>query len=182
MKEGVIKSQKRNFDWTLVGKATSNLFTDNREYKVDLGDGNIYEYTANVILENLCSQVDDYAWSHSMFSGIGDHEKDSSAITIENGWYISDGGKPKKRVITTRGWKFLGERRGGTKTLIPLKDVKESNPLELAEYAESRKRDKDPAVAWWSNYVLKKRNRIIKQVSHLSQRNQWSLRWSSLVL
>ena len=166
MKEGVIKSRKRNFDGTLVGKATSNPLTDTREYEVDFGDGNYYEYTANVILENLYSQVDDYGRSHSMFSGILDHEKDSSAIPIENSWYISDGGKLKKRVITTKGWKFLVEWRDGTKTWIPLKDLKESNPLELAEYAKSRKIDKEPALAWWSNYVLKKRNRIIKQVSH----------------
>lgn len=44
--------------------------------------------------------------------------------------------------------------------------MKEANPIELAEYAVSRKLEKEPAFAWWINHVLKRRECIIKQVRH----------------
>jgi hypothetical protein len=42
--------------------------------------------------------------------------------------------------------------------------MKESNPVQLAEYAVANKIDLEPAFAWWVPHVLKKRNRIIKKV------------------
>ena len=44
---------------------------------------------------------------------------------------------------------------------MELKDVKEERPIELAEYAVSKKIDYDPDFAWWVHYVFKKRDRII---------------------
>ena len=44
--------------------------------------------------------------------------------------------------------------------------LKESNPLETAQYAKSRKIMNEPAFAWWSPHVLKKALRIIKATTH----------------
>ena len=44
--------------------------------------------------------------------------------------------------------------------------MKESNPIEVAEYCISRGIEKEPALAWWVENYLKKRDQIIKQVSH----------------
>ena len=52
----------------------------------------------------------------------------------------------------------------GSTDEIPLKDLKLSNLVELAEYAVSRRIDKEPAFAWWVRYTLCKRDRIIKEV------------------
>ena len=48
--------------------------------------------------------------------------------------------------------------------LILIKDMKESHPVQLAEYAVQAKISQEPAFAWWVPYVLKKRNRIIAKV------------------
>jgi len=43
-----------------------------------------------------------------------------------------------------------------------LKDLKVSNPVELAEYAVANKIVEEPAFAWWVQQVLRRRDRIIK--------------------
>lgn len=39
--------------------------------------------------------------------------------------------------ISTKGWELEVECWGDTSSLIPLKDLKESNPLKMIEYAIS---------------------------------------------
>ena len=47
---------------------------------------------------------------------------------------------------------------------IPLKELKESYPLQVSEFAVARGLDKMPAFAWWVHYTLKKRDTIIASV------------------
>ena len=58
------------------------------------------------------------------------------------------------------------EWREGTSSWIPLKILKESNRIEVFEYAVAHGIDKKPAFAWWVGHTLKKRDRIIKHVQH----------------
>ena len=45
-----------------------------------------------------------------------------------------------------------------------MKDVKEAYPVQLAEYALQRSITNAPAFAWWTPYVLKKKNIIISKI------------------
>ena len=45
-----------------------------------------------------------------------------------------------------------------------LKDLKESYPLQVVKYAVMQGIDDEPAFNWWVNFVLNKRERIIKLV------------------
>jgi hypothetical protein len=65
---------------------------------------------------------------------------------------------------TTKGWKLLVAWKGGTSSWVPLKDLKESHPIEVAEYALANKILGEPAFNWWARHVLKKRDRIIRKV------------------
>ena len=47
---------------------------------------------------------------------------------------------------------------------LPLKELKESNPVETAKYAVAMDIEKKPAFAWWVKHVLKKQDKIIKKV------------------
>ena len=47
---------------------------------------------------------------------------------------------------------------------MPLKVLKESNPVEVAEYAVARGIDRELAFSWWVPYTLKKRKAIIAVV------------------
>jgi hypothetical protein len=47
---------------------------------------------------------------------------------------------------------------------VPLKDLKASHPIEVAEFARARGIDEEPAFAWWVPYTLRKRDVIISAV------------------
>ena len=52
-----------------------------------------------------------------------------------------------------------------TTTWLDLKYVKEASPIELTEYAVSKKIDDEPDFAWWVNYDFKKQDRIISKAN-----------------
>ena len=66
--------------------------------------------------------------------------------------------KPKK---TTIGWQLLAQFKDGSQQWISLKDFKESNPVEVADYAVAHQLVEEPAFKWWVPHVLKKRKRIL---------------------
>ena len=59
--------------------------------------------------------------------------------------------------------------RDGTRTWLPLKDPKDSNPIDEAEYAEMAGISDEPAFAWWVRHTLKKRDKIIAFVRPQNQ-------------
>ena len=165
LRQGKVVSRKRNHDGTLVGTPHENPTLDSRVYTVDFGDGEYADYSTNVLMENLYAQVDEDGYQFNIFDGIVAHKKLDTALSPENGHYVNKYGV-RKRVITTKGWKIKIQWKNGTSSWVPLSDIKESHPIELAEYAVSRNIHEEPAFAWWVNHVLKKRDRIVKQVRH----------------
>jgi hypothetical protein len=146
----VIKSRSRGPDGEKVGKYHQNPIFDTRAYLVELAD--VDEYMANVIVENLYSQVDDEGHSHLLMKEITDHRKDRTALDQQNGFTMSrNGNRVTKR--TTKGWQHLVEWRDGSTHWISLTDLKDSSPLEVAEYAVANKIDHEPAYAWWIQHV-----------------------------
>jgi hypothetical protein len=75
---------------------------------------------------------------------------------------------PKK---TTRGWKLLCQWKDNSTSWVPLVELKDSNPVELAEYAVANQIDQEPAFCWWVANVLKKRNQIIAKL----KRRYWRI-------
>ena len=74
---------------------------------------------------------------------------------------------------TTRGANLLCAIKSGLnedgsdriiKTWHLLKELKESYPIQVAEFAVARGVDKMPVFVWWVNFTLKKRNIIIASV------------------
>jgi hypothetical protein len=50
----------------------------------------------------------------------------------------------------------------GSTAWVPLNEIKDANPVEVAEYAVSMRLVSAPAFAWWVPYTIKKRDRVIK--------------------
>ena len=65
---------------------------------------------------------------------------------------------------TTRRWDLLVEWKDVSSSWIPLKYLKASNPVELAEYAAGICLDIEPAFKWWVRDALRRHNRIIAKV------------------
>ena len=54
---------------------------------------------------------------------------------------------------------------------MPLSQVKNSNPLELAKYAHRHNLQNEPAFRWWTKHTLKKRTRILNKVKTRMRKN-----------
>ena len=59
---------------------------------------------------------------------------------------------------------MLVEWKDDTTSWADLKDLKESFPIETAEYAVANKIEDEPAIKWRVSDTLRKRHRIIKKV------------------
>ena len=132
-------------------------------YEVEYVDGYKASLVANNIAENIFAQVDDEGNRYQLLSEIIDHRTNGSEITQQDAFVTTQTGT-KRRRETTKGWEILVEWKDGSTTWIQLKDLKESYPVQIAEYAVQTKISEEPAFAWWCPHVLRKRNRIISKV------------------
>jgi hypothetical protein len=66
---------------------------------------------------------------------------------------------------TTKGWNLCVEWKYGTSIWERLEDLKESNSVEVAEYAVAKNLRDEPVCVWWAPHLLKKRSRIISNVT-----------------
>ena len=150
-------------DGKVHGNYHENPVQNTIMYDVRFPDGQVKEYAANVIAENLLSQVDDDGFTVTRVDCILDHKKDSSALPDTEMYTTNEQGVQRIRK-TTRGWQLLVRWHDGSTQWINLSILKESNPVEVATYAKSRGIDTEPAFAWWVPYTLKKKSAIISAI------------------
>ena len=158
--EGTIIRRKRDSLGNLIGTDHPNPSQDTRVYDVEFGDGDYGSYSANTIIENLHAQVDDYGQTSSLLQGIINLEMTDEGISYSRGWTTLPSGV-KKRKITTKGVKLEVEIIDVSSSLVPLRELKESNPIETVELDVSRQIQDEAAFAWWDTHVLHKLTAII---------------------
>ena len=151
-------------DGNTNGSYDDNPFLNSLLYDVEFADGTIKEYSANVIAENMLTQVDAEGFSKTMMESIIDHKMDESTAVSKADKYIVTNRGQKKLRKTTCGWSLLVKWKDESESWIPLKDLKEAHPVELAEYARARAIDDEAAFAWWVPYTLRKRDIILSSV------------------
>ena len=163
LQEAQVTSRKRTSDGKmLVGRQDGNPLLDTRLYNVEFPDGGIGEFSTNTIAESLYSNIDEEGYDLGLLDGIIAHRKLDNAISPEDGWYDNNG--IRKRVITTKGWELRIKWKDGSTSWIPLKEIKASNPVEVAEYAVSRSIERESAFAWWVPTTLRTRRRMISRI------------------
>ena len=69
------------------------------------------------------------------------------------------------RLKATIGWKFLVDWKDGSQYWLTLKLLKESNPVELAQFGTAINISYEPAFSWWVPFFLRKRGRIMSAVN-----------------
>ena len=152
-------NRKRDSSGMLIGTHHNNPKMDSREYQVQFPDGSHSNYSDNLLLENLHSQVDEYGNIYELLQSIIDYRAMEDTIPKENGWVQSASGD-KKRIITTRGWNLLVKFKDGTTVWRPLSELKEANPIELAEYTRSRDLESEPKVGCWTKTYIRLQIRL----------------------
>ena len=93
---------------------------------------------------------------------IVDYKKTEGAVSMADKFIIRNGRQHVRK--TTKGWKLCIQWKDGSTSWENLTAMKESYPVEVAEYAVAQGIDHEPAFSWWVPYTLRKRNRIISAV------------------
>jgi hypothetical protein len=120
--EGTIVKRKRDHDGNPVGRHDVNPILHTRIYKVEFPDGEVLEYAANVIAENLYSQVDKEGHHQVVFYDIVDHKgTDKAMAKSADHLYVTVNGRNHQR-RSTKGWKLCVLWKDGTTSWEPLSD------------------------------------------------------------
>ena len=96
-------------------------------------DGTVCQYVANIIEENMYSQVDSNGHRTLILNAINYYRKSEMAVPIDDKFVFSKTGR-KSLINTNKGCYFLCLWKDSSTTWAPLKDLKESNPVDIAEY------------------------------------------------
>ena len=131
--------------------------------RVEFPDGQVAEYSVNIIAENVYAQCDSEGNQYLLLKEIVDWRKDDNAVAMED-MYIDHGSHRQLRK-TTKGWQLCVEWKDGTTSWERLADPKESNPIEVAEFAVAQGLHDELAFLWWVPYTLKRRARILAAVN-----------------
>ena len=136
-------------------------------FRLSLLGGKVTELTTNVIAESMYAQCDADGNEYLLLDVLVDYNKDTKAIPLTD-QHPSIWGRPVM-CKTTAGWQICCQWKDGSTSWDKLSKLKESHPVQTAEFAVVQGIDHEPAFNWWVMHVLKKRDRMIASV-----RNQWT--------
>jgi hypothetical protein len=159
--------QKRDQEGNPVGLAHQNPALDTHVHEVHFPDGRTEELAVNVIAEAVNAQCDADGNQYVLLDVIVDYHMDPSmAVARNNQVTVIDGKKIVKR--STRGWELCCEWKDGSTSWQKLSNLKESHPLQVAEFTFAVQIADEPAFNWWVSWILKKRVWIASLVKHRS--------------
>jgi hypothetical protein len=164
-----VKGRKRDTNGIPIGERNNNPILDSRIFQVEFPDGHIEEYSTNVIAEAILSQADEDGNNYGILEEIVEHRRRDCAVPMSEGYTLV--GTNRKPVITTKGWDLKVRWSDGSYDWLPMSQLKQSNPLQVAEYAVAHKIEKEPAFNWWVPKILRKRNRIINRIESRCRKN-----------
>ena len=75
-------------DGTIVGTYNDNPQMNSIVYDVEFPDGQVKEYSSNLIADNIISQVDNDGFSKSLLEAIVDYRKDELIATPTQDKYV----------------------------------------------------------------------------------------------
>ena len=123
-------------------------------------DGTKQSLSANYIVESVFAQVDQDGNRQVLLNEIIDYHTTGKEVKQQDAFITTRTGT-KRRRETTIGCELLVQWKDGSMNWIALKDLKESYPVQVAEYSVGMRISMEPAFAWWVPYMLKKCNRIV---------------------
>jgi len=100
---GTVKWRAKDNDGNPPGISDRNPILDTWQYKVEFPDGTVDVLTANAIATSLYAQVDSEGRRHLQLMEIIDHQKDNTAVSIDDSRILGTIGSCRM----TRGWDLL---------------------------------------------------------------------------
>jgi hypothetical protein len=179
---GVVTARNHDHEGNPIGRSHNNPILDTKIYHVTFPDGDSAEYNANKIAECLYSQVDDKGRQYLILQEIIDHKRTNEALSDEQIFQVSHNGNIHHR-MTTKGWKLCVSWVDGSTSWESLADMKNSFPVQVAEYVIAHQLRDLPAFRWWVPDVIKRKQRMIKAVKtrYLKRTHKYGIRLPKLV-
>jgi hypothetical protein len=146
--KGRVTSWKRDKDSNPVGLANANPILDTCEYTFTFDDGDETELNANMIAEAMHKQCDHDGNQYVLLDSTIDHRRLDSAIRPSDQKVVRTDGHTCLK-CNTIGWQVCCQCKDGSTSWENLADLKESHPIETAEYAVTKGIDHEPAFNWW---------------------------------
>ena len=138
----------------MIGTPNNNPYMNTVLYEIKFDDGTSKAYGANIIAENMWRSVNNEGYQEDSLHSVVDIRFKTNAVK-DTFMYDQNGKRILKK--TTRGVDLLvalksGKNPDGTdrpsKSWIPLKELKESHPLEVAKFAVANRVNQMPAFKW----------------------------------
>ena len=103
MQAARVIGQSRDKEGKTNGTFNQNPILNTKVYDVMFPDKSVSQYAANIIAENIYSQIDEDGYRYQLLECILDHRKDGRAVPKSEGYVVSKNGN-KARKQTTKGW------------------------------------------------------------------------------
>jgi hypothetical protein len=94
-------------DGAVAGTYDENPILNTMIYDVEFPNGDIKEHAANIIAENMLTQIDLDGYSLTMMKGIIDYKRDDAVAVMKSVMYAVTRKGQKKLRKTTVSWKLL---------------------------------------------------------------------------
>jgi hypothetical protein len=168
---GTVTVRKKDLHGNPIGISNKNPILDTRVYEVTFPDGHSTEFSANTIAKCLYSQVDPEGHNYALFDKVVDWRRDDDAVADHEFLQISHNGNIHQ-CRTTKGYKLCVKWKDGSTSWESLEDLKESYPVQVADFSVSQKIDDLPGFRWWVPQVRKRRDSIISAVKTIDLRRK----------
>ena len=134
---GKVKGRSVGTDGKVHGCHNDNHVLNTITCNVEFPDGKFRQNATNIIAEHLMSRVDDEDFSKAMIRSITDFKKYHTAVNQKGKHFYSNNGRRHLRK-STKGWKLKVLRNKDSSAWTPLKDLKESNHVDVSEFSAAK--------------------------------------------
>ena len=152
-----VKNKLKDSNGRQIGVANDNPILDSRMYEVEYRYGYVAAMAANAIAGNLFAQVDQEGNTCVLIESIINTRTNGIQTLQQDAFVITKIGT-KQRKNTIKGWGVCIQWKDGITTWNKLKDIKDSYPVQMAEYAVDNIMSEDPSFVWWTKHMLNKRD------------------------
>jgi hypothetical protein len=104
-----VKARSTNINGNLIGTHNSNPFLNTSTYDVEFSDHIVKQFGANVIAQNLYSQVDKSGRSQRLLANILDSQRDHTAVSKSDMCITTSSGQ-QRMGKSTIDWKLLVQK------------------------------------------------------------------------
>jgi hypothetical protein len=126
-----VLKRPHNGDGLPIGRTRNPNPVFDNQHKVEFYNRSVAVYTANIKAENLAAINNAEEQPNAWFRVLIDHRTVSNATSMSNMPYTDKRGVSKPR-MTSDGWELYFQWTNGTTCSLPLRDIKDSNPIEAA--------------------------------------------------